>query len=75
MALTTEEKIPFFRTHGVMLRGWALVEEGQEEEGLVRLRAGIDALASRMLIPVQTDVSVEPRLGVASDVNRAWTRS
>jgi len=40
LALTVEEIIPFFRTHGVMLRGWALVEEGQGDEGIAQLREG-----------------------------------
>jgi predicted ATPase len=43
LALTTEEKIPFFHTHAVMLRGWALVEEGQAEEGIAQLREGYAA--------------------------------
>jgi class 3 adenylate cyclase/predicted ATPase len=40
LALTAEEIIPFFRAHGVMLRGWALVEEGQGKEGITQLREG-----------------------------------
>jgi len=43
LALTAEEIIPFFRAHGVMLRGWALVEEGQGEEGITQLREGYAA--------------------------------
>jgi class 3 adenylate cyclase/predicted ATPase len=43
LAITTEEKIPFFRAHAVMLRGWALVEEGQGEEGIAQLREGYAA--------------------------------
>ena len=43
LAITTEEKIPFFRAHAVMLRGWALVEEGQREEGIAQLREGLAA--------------------------------
>ena len=37
-ALTAEEIVPFFRAHGVILRGWALVEEGQGAEGITQLR-------------------------------------
>jgi class 3 adenylate cyclase/predicted ATPase len=40
LALTAEEFIPFFRAHAVMLRGWALVEEGQGEEGIAQLHEG-----------------------------------
>jgi class 3 adenylate cyclase/predicted ATPase len=43
LALTTEEMLPFFRTHAVVLRGWALVEQGQREEGSAQLRAGLVA--------------------------------
>jgi predicted ATPase len=43
LAITTEEIIPFFRAHGVMLRGWALVQEGQCEEGIAELRQGLAA--------------------------------
>jgi class 3 adenylate cyclase/predicted ATPase len=42
-ALTTEEFIPFFRAHAVMLRGWALVEEGQGEQGIAQLHEGYAA--------------------------------
>jgi class 3 adenylate cyclase/predicted ATPase len=41
LALTLEEIIPFFRSHAIMLRGWALVEEGQGEEGIAQLREGL----------------------------------
>ena len=43
LAITTEEIIPFFRAHAIMLRGWALVEEGQGEEGVAQLREGYAA--------------------------------
>jgi class 3 adenylate cyclase/predicted ATPase len=43
LALTADEIIPFFRAHGVMLRGWALVEEGLGEEGITQLREGYAA--------------------------------
>ena len=43
LALTAEEIIPFFRAHGVMLRGWSLVEEGQGEEGIAQLCEGYAA--------------------------------
>jgi predicted ATPase len=43
LALTAEEIIPFFRAHGVMLRGWALVEEGQGEDGIAQLHEGYAA--------------------------------
>jgi len=43
LALTAEEIIPFFRSHAVMFRGWARVEEGQGEEGIAQLREGLAA--------------------------------
>ena len=43
LALATEQVLPYWAAYAIVLSGWALVEEGQEEEGLVRLRAGIDA--------------------------------
>jgi class 3 adenylate cyclase/predicted ATPase len=43
LALTAEEVIPFFRAHGIMLRGWSLVEERQGEDGIAQLREGLAA--------------------------------
>jgi predicted ATPase len=43
LALATEQIIPFFAAHAMVLRGWALVEEGRCEEGVARLREGADA--------------------------------
>jgi predicted ATPase len=43
LALATEQIIPFFAAHAMVLRGWVLVERGQREEGIARLREGVDA--------------------------------
>ena len=43
LALTTDEMLPFFRSHAIVLRGWALVEQGQSEEGIAQLREGLVA--------------------------------
>ncbi|MBV9198572.1 MAG: AAA family ATPase [Alphaproteobacteria bacterium] len=43
LALTTEQIIPFFAAHAMVLRGWALAERGQFHEGIGRLREGVDA--------------------------------
>jgi class 3 adenylate cyclase/predicted ATPase len=43
LALTTEEMLPFFRAHAIVLRGWTLVRQGQSEEGIARLREGLVA--------------------------------
>ena len=34
---------PLFRSHAIVLRGWALVEQGQCEEGIARLGEGLVA--------------------------------
>ena len=43
LALSTEQPIPFYAAHAMVLHGWALVEQRQCEEGIARLREGIDA--------------------------------
>jgi len=43
LALATEQTIPFFVAHAMVLRGWASVEQGHCEEGIAELRAGVDA--------------------------------
>jgi predicted ATPase len=41
IALCTEHGIPFFLAWGTSLRGWALAEQGQREEGLEQMRRGL----------------------------------
>jgi predicted ATPase len=43
LALATEQMLPFYAAHASVSGGWALVKEGQPEEGLRRLCGGIDA--------------------------------
>jgi predicted ATPase len=43
LALTTEEVIRFFHSHAVILRGWALAEQGQCEDGIAQMREGLAA--------------------------------
>jgi predicted ATPase len=43
LARATEQVIPFFAAHAMVLRGWALVERGQPEEGIAQLRGGLAA--------------------------------
>jgi len=40
LALTNEHAIAFFAAHGMVLRGWALVEQGQGQEGVAQVRRG-----------------------------------
>jgi adenylate cyclase len=41
--LATEQVLPYYAACARVLGGWALVKDGQAEEGLARLRAGLDA--------------------------------
>ncbi len=43
LALSTEQGFAFFAAHGMVLQGWALVDQGQGEEGIVQIRQGIAA--------------------------------
>jgi predicted ATPase len=43
IALSSEQGFPFFLTLGTVQRGWALVEQGQVEEGITQLRQGMAA--------------------------------
>ncbi|MBI3801478.1 MAG: AAA family ATPase [Deltaproteobacteria bacterium] len=39
--LATEHGFPYWLTEGTMLQGWALAEQGQEEEGFTQMRHGL----------------------------------
>ena len=43
ITLSTEQGFPFCVAWGTMLRGWALAERGQREEGIAQIRQGIAA--------------------------------
>ncbi len=43
IALATEQGLPFWLAWGAIARGWALVEEGNEEAGSVQIRQGLAA--------------------------------
>jgi predicted ATPase len=43
MELASQHGFVFFLAEATLLRGWALVEQGQEEEGIVQLREGLAA--------------------------------
>ena len=43
VTLATEQVIPFFGAHGMVLRGWALVAEGHRAAGVAQLRDGLAA--------------------------------
>jgi predicted ATPase len=41
VALSAEQGFPLWRTMGVILQGWALVEDGRKEEGIAQMRQGL----------------------------------
>jgi predicted ATPase len=43
LALATEQGFPFLAAFAMVFRGWALVEQGQSEEGIAQLRDGLVA--------------------------------
>jgi predicted ATPase len=43
IVLSRAQGFPFFLTLGTILRGWALVEQGQVEEGITQIRQGLAA--------------------------------
>jgi predicted ATPase len=43
ITLSTEQGFPHWMAQGTILRGWALAEQGQEEEGLRQLHQGLTA--------------------------------
>jgi predicted ATPase len=44
--LSTEQGFAFWINWGTILRGWALVEQGQGQEGIVQIRQGLDTFWS-----------------------------
>ncbi|MBI3246237.1 MAG: AAA family ATPase, partial [Deltaproteobacteria bacterium] len=43
IALSTEQGFPYWLVRGPILQGWALVEQGQGEEGIAQMRQGLAA--------------------------------
>jgi predicted ATPase len=43
ITLSTEQGFPFWVAMGTILPGWALAEQGQEEEGMAQMRQGLAA--------------------------------
>jgi predicted ATPase len=43
IAFSTEQRFPFLVLGSTIYRGWALTEQGQEEEGLTQICQGLDA--------------------------------
>ncbi|MBI3247492.1 MAG: AAA family ATPase [Deltaproteobacteria bacterium] len=43
LQIANEHELPYWLTEGTMMRGWALAEQGQEEEGITQMRQGLSA--------------------------------
>jgi predicted ATPase len=43
IGVSAEHGLPFFLTQGAILRGWALAQRGQAEEGIAQMREGLAA--------------------------------
>jgi predicted ATPase len=43
LRLANEQELPYWLVEGTMLRGWALAEQGREEEGITQMRQGLTA--------------------------------
>jgi adenylate cyclase len=43
ITLTTDQDLPFWLLGGMILRGWALAEQGQVAEGIAQIRQGLSA--------------------------------
>lgn len=41
IALSSEQEFPFWLAAGTIMRGWALAEKGQREEGIAQMRQGL----------------------------------
>ena len=46
IALATEQGFPLYRAAAIVVDGWALVDEGETEEGIARIRRGLAAYAA-----------------------------
>jgi adenylate cyclase len=55
IALATTHGLPYFLTAGTIDLGWALIEQGLAEEGMVRLRQGLATI--RAIAPGQVEAS------------------
>jgi tetratricopeptide (TPR) repeat protein len=68
LALASEQVLPHFAAHALVLSGWALVKTGHPGEGLRQLSAGIDAcraMGARLLNVYSLPVLAEACLAAA----------
>ncbi len=77
-ALATEQVLPHVAARAMVFSGWALAKEGEAEEGLTQLRAGIDAcraIAFRAERPMWLVLHAEACLGtgrVEEGLSAVW---
>jgi predicted ATPase len=46
ITISTEQGFPVFSAQGMILRGWALIEQGYGEEGMMQIRQGLAAYSA-----------------------------
>jgi predicted ATPase len=54
VTLCTEQGFPLWRAEGVIVQGWALVEQGHQEEGMAQVRQGLadyQATGAALILP------------------------
>jgi adenylate cyclase len=51
LRISTERGFTLYLAWGAVLRGWALVEQGQEDEGIEQIRKGIAAQQTATMLP------------------------
>jgi class 3 adenylate cyclase/predicted ATPase len=60
--VATDHQLPAFLAHGLVMRGWALSEQGQCEEGIAQLRQGIETMRA-----TQHGVALAHALGLLAE--------
>jgi predicted ATPase len=63
MTLATEQGFPFWLAFGSIMRGWALAEQDQVEEGIAQIQQGLAAFQA--MGAERTRIDFRPRLAVA----------
>lgn len=46
IAYSTEQEVPFWTAHGLLLRGWALAERGELTRGILEIEQGLASMAA-----------------------------
>jgi DNA-binding winged helix-turn-helix (wHTH) protein/predicted ATPase len=67
ITLTGEQGFPFWMAQGVIFRGWALAEQGQQERGIAQMREGLTAYRA-----LRANVMVVSFLGLLAEAYRKF---